>query len=94
MSEWLAVKARAEQRAQLNKYCGDPTFLERVEAFAQILNQVILLDVIWGEKSKPITGMRRNELVDVRGWRRRRRRSRWSGFSGLGLKLTYLRLQL
>lgn len=64
MSEWLAVKAHAEQRAQLNKYCGDPTFLERVEAFAQILNQVILLDVIWGEKSKPITGMRRNELVD------------------------------
>jgi len=24
------------------------------------------------EKSKPITGMRRNELVHVRGWRRRR----------------------
>lgn len=44
-------------------------FLER-EAFTQILNQVILLDVIWrGEKSKPIIGMRRNELVDVRGWR-------------------------
>lgn len=66
----------AEQHAQLNKYCGGPGFLERVEAFREILNQVILLDVISGgggvggcEKSKPIIGMRRNELVDVRGWR-------------------------
>lgn len=42
------------------------------------------------EKSKPITGMRRNELVDVEkdgeGWRR--------AAGGLWLKLTYLRLQL
>lgn len=44
---------------------------------------------LW-EKSKPITGMRRNELADVRGWRRRRR---W-GVGGGVLKLTYLRLQL
>lgn len=40
------------------------------------------------EKSKPIRGMRRNELVDVRGWRR------WWRCWGLGLQLTYLRLQL
>lgn len=45
------------------------------------------------EKSKPITGMRRNELVDVRGWRRRRVEGT-GGARGLGLKLTYLRLQL
>lgn len=38
----------------------------------------------------------RNEEEWTCGWRgwRRRRRSRWSGCSGLGLKLTYLRLQL
>ena len=47
-------------------------------------------------KSKPITGMRRNELVDVRGRRGGGTggERRDGGRGGLGLRLTYLRLQL
>ena len=42
--------------------------------------------------------MRRNELVDVRGWRRgggeEERRRRRGGGEGVRVELTYLRLQL
>lgn len=51
---WRSIKTGAEQHAQLNKYCGDPRFLARVEAFTQILNQVILLDVIWGRNQSQL----------------------------------------
>lgn len=45
------------------------------------------------EKSKPITGMRRNELVDVRGWRRVEEEE-VEEVRGVRVELTYLRLQL
>ena len=61
---------KTQQHAQLNKYCGDPTFLERVEALTDIKSGYFI-GCNLEEKSKPITGMRRNELVDVRGWGRK-----------------------
>lgn len=62
----------AEQRqphAQLSKCCGDPTFLQRVEAFHTDIRSGYFIGCNLEQKSKPITRMRRNELVDVRGWR-------------------------